>query len=191
MRKLRRAFSLVEVIVAIGIILVLFALLLPVLSKAGRRATDTVCIRNLQQIYAAYQLYMADNDDVWPVVQPIHPPMLTYTKGVVFKCTACQRLHPDWPSNVPHYLNVGATIPNRDRSLREARAACEALRGPQLPVLLDKNHRGDRARMAFGEEWVFVTRKDGSTTRVRPLPYDWRGVIGDVPCDRRLDNLNY
>ena len=138
----------------IAILLVLTAILLPIFSKATGRAKDTACIRNLQQIYAAYQLYLADNDEIWPVVQPNHEPILAYTKGVVFTCWACKTLHPDIPSNVPQYGYVGATAPNRDLRLRKARADCELSRGPQLPVLVDLNHRGDKARIAFGEEWI-------------------------------------
>lgn len=56
-RRRARAFSLVEVLVVIGIIAILLAILLPVLSKVREMGRRTTCARNLQQSYAALQIY--------------------------------------------------------------------------------------------------------------------------------------
>ena len=65
MRHAIRAFTLVELLVAIGIIAVLISLLLPVLGKAKRASHDGVCLSNLKQIGAGWALY--DNDfDAFP-----------------------------------------------------------------------------------------------------------------------------
>ncbi len=55
-----QAFSLVEVMVVIGIIALLVALLLPALSKAHRSARQLQCLSNLHQLAVANQLYQLE-----------------------------------------------------------------------------------------------------------------------------------
>jgi prepilin-type N-terminal cleavage/methylation domain-containing protein/prepilin-type processing-associated H-X9-DG protein len=62
----RKAFSLVELLVVIGIIAVLIALLLPALSAARHSANQTRCQSNLNQLITALMLYVQNNND-WMV----------------------------------------------------------------------------------------------------------------------------
>src|SRR5687768_15272215 len=54
-------FTLVELLVVIGIIAVLIALLFPVISSVRRAAAATKCLANLQQWTHAYQIYLNGN----------------------------------------------------------------------------------------------------------------------------------
>lgn len=58
----RRAFTLVEVLVVLGIILVLAALLFPVFAQAKKRAKMVTCESHLRQVAVALNLYRIDND---------------------------------------------------------------------------------------------------------------------------------
>lgn len=66
MRKLRRAFSLVELVVVIGIIAVLIGILIPVVTKARSQATTVKCMSNERNLMTAMLAFAADNDNQLP-----------------------------------------------------------------------------------------------------------------------------
>lgn len=57
------AFTLVELLIVIGIISILVAMLLPVLGAAKERARRLKCLSNLRQIGLGMNVYAADNTD--------------------------------------------------------------------------------------------------------------------------------
>jgi len=65
---LKRGFTLVELLVVIGIIAILIAILLPALQKARQAANVTACLSNLRQLGIAIDLYATQNKNIMPLL---------------------------------------------------------------------------------------------------------------------------
>jgi prepilin-type N-terminal cleavage/methylation domain-containing protein len=62
----RRAFTLVELLVVIGIIALLVSILLPALNKARAAANKVACASNIRQLTVATLIYANENKQVFP-----------------------------------------------------------------------------------------------------------------------------
>ena len=70
MRRKDGAFTLVELLVVIGVIALLVALLLPALGRSREQAKQVACLSNLRQLGVAIELYCQDNNGWFPRAAP-------------------------------------------------------------------------------------------------------------------------
>src|SRR6266849_3605696 len=65
--KSKRAFTLVEILVVVAIIVLMMAILLPVLFSAKNKARQMACSSQLRQIGLAVSMYSNDHDGLGPL----------------------------------------------------------------------------------------------------------------------------
>lgn len=65
--RARAGFTLIELLVVIAIVAILAAILFPIFAQAKSAAKQVACLSNLKQMGVGLQLYLADNDDTYPI----------------------------------------------------------------------------------------------------------------------------
>ncbi len=89
---MRRAFTLIELVITISIIAILMAMLLPVFANVRERARTTSCASNLAQIGLALHLYAQDHDGRFPPARGNEPGLQRYVRNEqVFLCGSHRR----------------------------------------------------------------------------------------------------
>lgn len=71
---MRKAFTLIEVLVVIAIVSLLAAILFPVFTQAKEAAKRTSCLSNANQVGLGFVMYCTDYDDTTPLVESYFGP---------------------------------------------------------------------------------------------------------------------
>jgi prepilin-type N-terminal cleavage/methylation domain-containing protein/prepilin-type processing-associated H-X9-DG protein len=69
-RRRHLGFTLIELLVVIAIIAILAAILFPVFAQAREKARAISCVSNIKQLATAFNMYVQDYDEVFPLRSP-------------------------------------------------------------------------------------------------------------------------
>ena len=144
----RRAFTLAELLVVVGIIAVLAAILLPTLARAQREARKVSCKAQLQQVGYAFRMYMDQSNKgryprapALPSVNPNnYPPIQDTLESFVnhdvrvFRCPADDTVYPAEGTSYFYYSELGETTVNQTFFWKVYQDVTK------VPVLWDADH---------------------------------------------------
>jgi prepilin-type processing-associated H-X9-DG protein/prepilin-type N-terminal cleavage/methylation domain-containing protein len=97
--SLAKGFTLVELLVVIGIISVLIAMLLPALNKVRQQARTLVCASNMRQIGQMFAMYVDENRGWLPPLNWKHdldPSIPNHNSYGMVHCLGPYMGHPEW-----------------------------------------------------------------------------------------------
>ena len=86
----KRGFTLVELLVVIGIIAIMISILLPALGHARKKAQAVGCMSNMRQIYLAMMMFTQDNRGLLPDTYGVG--QLSADPNLVKKCAWLQKV---------------------------------------------------------------------------------------------------
>ena len=99
----RRAFSLAELLIVVGVLALLAAVVLPVFFAARKNAHNAACAANLRQLGLGLQGYLQDYAETYPPST-----QLTFVDNVSHQVNV-----PDWCDLISPYTGRGLACPDR------------------------------------------------------------------------------
>ena len=153
-----RGFTLVELLVVIGIIAVLIGILLPSLARARRNARLVQCESNLHQIGLAAQLHAADHTSHVPLAGVVFPADAAYYQQFACYTDPTGLLPAPWPAALGRYVGTRFDIatpatlaPQLQNADRMRVFTCPSQENvPLSDALITSTARGPQVRTSYG-----------------------------------------
>ncbi len=110
MSRLRRGFTLVEILVVMGLIVLLLSILMPVLGSARESGRSAKCGSNLRQFGLAVRMYLNNSGGLYPPVRPDLNP--DGTAPLVDVGDGGLKIRPRMPAILARYIEGGISNPS-------------------------------------------------------------------------------
>jgi len=160
-RSHRKAgFTLVELLVVIGIIALLISILLPTLASARRSANSVKCLASLKEIGNAFQMYSMENKGMYPAVRD---QVNIYTSSGV----AAERR---WTDMLAKYFNKSAAAFERVDDITKIRRNSVLWGCPEYTKAFEfEGSYADKVYNGYGMQYApgFPERYDNETNAMR------------------------
>jgi len=180
---MKKAFTLVEILTVLVILVVLAAILFPAIIRTKITAKQSVCESNLHQIFLGLELYHADFGE-YPWLQPEDPALSPWFGRSSFHC-------PNAPvkGKVRYdYMNISAPSPDplsKEMGIYDKLLACREKRGSDFPLAADINHLSAVDAYQGTGRRVILVRASGAVVNI---PYK---ILPNPPCGQELLFSNY
>jgi prepilin-type N-terminal cleavage/methylation domain-containing protein len=190
------AFTLIEVLVAVGIIAILMGILLPVLMSASRKSKEATCTMNMVEIAQAVSNYWESHEHAYPSID--NPMGELIREHALAKLKTCPLDPEDGHDSYGPLYNYWGYAPGGQPKPLKTRDEAAAVYGPlttatdyywrgaaapnwgpdvHFPGLANGNPSGDTIvttcpyHTGNGGRYI-VLRRDGSTDFLAPPPND-------------------
>ncbi len=146
-RRTCAGFTLVELLVVIGVIALLIGVAFPVLKPALSKSKRVVCLSNLRQLGVGFQAYRDDHGGAVPICQtlpvdPARPALNTvladdgFEGGKAWRCPSDAELHKSIGVSYEYFLGMMGMMADSPKDLGKLVSDMDRGQG-QMPVLID------------------------------------------------------
>lgn len=178
-----RGFTLVELLVVIGIIAVLISILLPVLNKAREQAKAVMCMSNEKQCMNAFMMYIADHKGATPFFPPIN---MTFPQTTPYKKSLGFYMDPTDGGDSKIRYDVGSFWPYLANSLHYTGTPVPGKPNTVPPQVLYRVYNCPSDTEFRTVRWGSVMRQASFD---RNFSYSWNAILWAPPA-KPLDNNN-
>lgn len=195
-----RAFSLMELLIVSGIIIILGALIVPAIRSAIESSRRVACLSNLKSIYTIMNAYRADNDMSWPPFKidgsqyegtDTWPRLLMNygaSKGI-FRCPSATHVQSrEWKSRELGFSWYGDYAYNRDEYGRNSQWSGAPVKNPG--GAFDLSNRAKSVLMIESTVYTFGALGNPNTTPFNFERTDHGGKMNVLLADGHVEWLS-
>ncbi len=206
--KVRGGFTLIQLMVAIGLVAVLLLLSLGVFGTLGAKSKELQCVSNLRQWATLFQIYQGDHNGAFPLVQPfqngvswnalsaplLKPLAASYTskewyEGRFFNGCPAHRgdpIRPDSSLSARYYSYVYNVRLGNPAIGTSYRGRLQALRDPSKLIMLADGWEGDNSIIFYDASYIGFLHQGHCNALFADGHVEQLAAVPDLLCNPNL-----